>query len=94
MKIMFVLPGIAPTLEKVEVPVSSIPPAPTGKISLEGSDSNIGDLLYEGSVFIDGMPVCDNSWDDKEAMVVCRCFELLVVCDKKYGFVHQDLWLQ
>ena len=72
MKIMFVLPGIAPTLEKVEVPVSSIPPAPTGKISLEGSDSNIGDLLYEGSVFIDGMPVCDNSWDDKEAMVVCR----------------------
>ena len=52
--------------------MSSIPPAPTGKISLEGSDSNIGDLLYEGSVFIDGMPVCDNSWDDKEAMVVCR----------------------
>ena len=69
---MFVLLGIVSTIEEVEVPVSLVPPVPTGKISLEGSDSKIGDLLYEGSVFIDGRPVCDNSWDDKEAMVVCR----------------------
>ena len=41
-------------------------------ISLRHSDSEIGDLLYEGSVYLDGRPVCDNSWDEKEALVVCR----------------------
>ena len=34
--------------------------------------NQIGDRLYEGSVYVDGKPVCDNSWDYKEAVVVCR----------------------
>lgn len=52
--------------------VALSPPAPTGKISLQHSPSLIGDVLYEGSVFVDGKPVCDNAWDHKEALVVCR----------------------
>ena len=41
-------------------------------ITLRHSSSEIGDILYEGSVYLDGRPVCDNSWDSKEASVVCR----------------------
>ena len=58
-------------MEKPEI-VGSSERAPYGKISLQHSNSEIGDLLYEGSVYVDGRPVCDNSWDEKEAMVVCR----------------------
>ena len=58
-------------MEKHEI-VGSPEPAPVGKISLKHSHSEIGDLLYEGSVYVDGRPVCDNSWDEKEARVVCR----------------------
>ena len=58
-------------MEKPEI-VESPEPAPFGKISLKHSHSEIGDLLYEGSVYVDGRPVCDNSWDEKEARVVCR----------------------
>ena len=50
----------------------SLEPASVEKISLRHSYSEIGDLLYEGSVYLDGRPVCDNSWDQKEALVVCR----------------------
>ena len=49
-----------------------LPPPPIGKIDLHHSFSQIGDTLYEGSVFLDGRPVCDNAWDRNEALVVCR----------------------
>ena len=42
-------------------------------MELPFTNDQIGDVLYEGSVYVDGKPVCDNSWDDKEALVVCRC---------------------
>ena len=70
-KVMFLVAGIAPAREEVEDAVP-LPLAPLGKIALQHSSSQIGDLLYEGSVFIDGRPVCDNSWDHNEALVVCR----------------------
>ena len=63
--------GLTPAQEDVEAEVP-LPPAPTGKIALQHSSTLIGDILYEGSVFIDGKPVCDNAWDHKEALVVCR----------------------
>jgi len=65
--------GFAPAREEIEAAVS-LPPPPTGKIALRHSFSEIGDTLYEGSVFLDGLPVCDNAWDDNEALVVCRIF--------------------
>ena len=68
---MFFSSGFVPEDEEVEEAVS-LSPAPIGKISLEHSSSEIGDILYEGSVFLDGSPVCDNAWDDNEALVVCR----------------------
>ena len=68
---MFPLSGVAPEREEA-VEAVSLPPAPIGKIALQHSSSQIGDTLYEGSVFLDGRPVCDNAWDDSEALVVCR----------------------
>lgn len=65
--------GFAPEHEEVEE-AESLPPAPIGKIVLQHSSSLIGDTLYEGSVFLDGRPVCDNAWDHNEALVVCRIF--------------------
>jgi len=65
--------GLAPAHEELE-PAVSLPPAQIGKIVLHHSPSLIGDTLYEGSVFLDGRPVCDNSWDENEALVVCRTF--------------------
>ena len=70
-EILFSLSGFAPEHEEV-VEAISLPPAPIGKIALQHSSSQIGDTLYEGSVFLDGRPVCDNAWDDNEALVVCR----------------------
>ena len=69
--VMVLVAGIAPAREEVEDAVP-LPLAPLGKIVLQHSASQIGDLLYEGSVFIDSRPVCDNSWDHNEALVVCR----------------------
>ena len=70
------LSGFAPAREEIEAAVS-LPPPPTGKIALRHSFSEIGDTLYEGSVFLDGLPVCDNAWDDNEALVVCRWDKIL-----------------
>ena len=69
----FCISGDTPEVEKPEVKGSlSLEPASVEKISLRHSYSEIGDLLYEGSVYLDGRPVCDNSWDQEEALVVCR----------------------
>ena len=68
---MFLVSGLAPAREEVEDAVS-LPPSPIGTIALRQSFSQIGDTLYEGSVFLDGRPVCDNSWDHSEGLVVCR----------------------
>merc|ERR1711962_985028 len=38
-----------------------------GNIELRG-----GSEEFEGNVFIDGLPVCDDLWNDQDAMVVCR----------------------
>ena len=107
-KIMFLVAGIAPAREEVEDAVP-LPLAPLGKIALQHSSSQIGDLLYEGSVFIDGRPVCDNSWDHNEALVVCRyntwprLYLARVIpgpgipagnIPQKYLLTHQNLWLQ
>ena len=58
-------------MEEPEI-VEPLARGPVGRISLQHSYSEIGDPLYEGSVYLDGRPVCDNSWDEKEALVVCR----------------------
>ena len=63
--------GLTPPREKI-VATTPLPPVPIGRITLEHSSTVIGDRLYEGSAFIDGRPVCDNGWDEKEALVVCR----------------------
>ena len=63
--------GFTPAQEDME-PDIPLPPAPTGKIVLHHSSSLIGDILYEGSVFLDGKPVCDNAWGHNEALVACR----------------------
>ena len=63
------LSGFAPAREEIVAAVS-LPSPPTGKIALQHSFSEIGDTLYEGSVFLDGLPVCDNAWDHNEALVV------------------------
>ena len=63
--------GFTPAQEDME-PDVPLPPAPTGKIVLQHSSSLIGDILYEGSVFLDGKPVCDNAWGHNEALVACR----------------------
>ena len=68
---MITLSGIAPVVEEFEEG-DSWEPAVIGKIVLQHSESQIGDTLHEGSVFLDGRPVCDNAWDEKEAQVVCR----------------------
>jgi len=65
--------GFTPAQEDME-PDVPLPPAPTGKIVLQHSSSLIGDILYEGSVFLDGKPVCDNAWGHNEALVACRIF--------------------
>ena len=65
------LSGLTPPPEEIAA-TTPLPPAPIGRITLEQSSTVIGDLLYEGNVFIDGRPVCDNGWDEKEALVVCR----------------------
>merc|ERR1712192_44636 len=63
--------GFTPAQEDMEPDVPLLP-APTGKIALQHSSSLIGDILYEGSVFLDGKPVCDNAWGHNEALVACR----------------------
>ena len=68
---MITLSGIAPVVEEFEEG-DSWEPAVIGKIVLQHSESQIGDNLHEGSVFLDGRPVCDNAWDEMEAQVVCR----------------------
>ena len=70
-KAMFILSGFAPAHEETDI-AAPLPPAPIGKIALQHSSSEIGDTLYEGSVFLDGRPVCDNDWGHNEALVVCR----------------------
>ena len=65
------LSGISPAVEKLEEG-DAWEPAVIGKIVLQHSESQIGDTLHEGSVFLDGRPVCDNAWDEMEAQVVCR----------------------
>ena len=58
MNVISLLLGISPAPEEVEVDIATpFPPFPTGKITLEHSLTQIGDLLYEGSVFIDGRPI-------------------------------------
>ena len=68
---MITLSGIAPEVEEFEEG-DSWEPAVIGKIVLQHSESQIGETLHEGSVFLDGRPVCDNAWDEMEAQVVCR----------------------
>ena len=63
--------GISPEVEELEEG-DAWEPAAIGKTVLQHSESQIGDTLHEGSVFLDGRPVCDNAWDEKEAQVVCR----------------------
>ena len=65
------LSGISPAVEELEEG-DAWEPAVIGKIVLQHSESQIGDTLHEGSVFLDGRPVCDNAWDEMEAQVVCR----------------------
>ena len=72
---MITLSGIAPVVEEFEEG-DSWEPAVIGKIVLQHSESQIGETLHEGSVFLDGRPVCDNAWDEMEAQVVCR-FDIL-----------------
>ena len=68
---MFLVSGLAPVRAEVKDAVSLAPP-PIGTITLRQSLSQVGDTLYEGGVFLDGRPVCDNAWDHNEALVVCR----------------------
>ena len=63
--------GLTPPREAIDA-TTPLPPVPIGRITLEQSSTEIGDRLYEGSVFVDGRPVCDNGWDENEALVVCK----------------------
>merc|ERR1719458_2185564 len=69
-----VINGTAPPQDALGNPAAPVPVLPTGKVDLPYTRNQIGDRLYEGSVYVDGKPVCDNSWDAKEAVVVCRMF--------------------
>ena len=31
-----------------------------------------GSTTNEGNVFVNGKPVCDDAWDDTDALVTCR----------------------
>ena len=68
----FLLLGVTPENKVLETTTTTLLPAQVGKITLENSTMEPGDYVYEGSVFIDGQPVCDNQWDRNDALVVCR----------------------
>ena len=49
---------------------------------LFGSDSDLslrgGDTENEGNIYVNGSPVCDDSWEDVDAKVACRSVTYLL----------------
>ena len=50
-----------------EQPKRSTPAYSSSKIELRGGSSRT-----EGNVFVNGKPVCDDMWDEKDAKVACH----------------------
>ena len=39
---------------------------------------------HEGNIFVGGLPVCDDYHDAQNALVVCRCLEIMILCRQQY----------
>jgi len=51
-----------------------------------------GDLVSKGNVYINGLPICDISWGDEEADVVCRNIGFdygISTCCSHWGLVNE-----
>ena len=55
-------------------------------IYLEG-----GSVSNEGNLFVNGRPVCDDIWDDADAMVACRTLGFVDIAKKIMLFQSYDL---